>query len=58
MTGNTFNNQDLIQFLQDSPTPFHAVLSMSQRLQAAGFVELNENEDWSLQPGGKYFVVR
>lgn len=58
MTTNIFSNQDLMQFLQESPTPFHAVLAMSQRLLAAGFIELSESEDWDVQPRGKYFVVR
>lgn len=50
-------NQDLLAFLRCSPTPFHAVEQMSVRLRAAGFVELQEQDDWQLS-AGKYFVTR
>lgn len=52
-----FNHQ-LGDFLDQSPTPFHAVSSMSEMLLDAGFSPLAEAEDWSLQQGGKYFVTR
>ena len=51
-------NRDLCEFLDASPTPFHAVSSMVQRLSGAGFSELQESQTWSLQAGGKYYVVR
>lgn len=50
--------EGLLQFLQASPTPFHAVAQMSQRLCAAGFTPLEERDDWSLKPGKGYFVQR
>ncbi len=50
--------QDLIDFIHQSPTPFHAVLTMKQRLQEAGFQALKEAEQWQLQPGQRYFVTR
>ncbi|HDZ56312.1 MAG TPA: M18 family aminopeptidase [Pseudomonas xinjiangensis] len=51
-------NQGLADFIQASPTPFHATLSLVQRLAAAGFHQLDERDDWDLQPGGKYVVTR
>lgn len=51
-------NQNLIQFLNSSPTPYHAVATMSDRLQKAGYKILNESETWTLKTGGKYFVTR
>lgn len=43
---------DLLGFLGDSPTPFHAVASAMTRLQAAGFVAVAETDAWdSLAPG-------
>ena len=39
-------NKDLLKFLNTSPTPWHAVRTMKQRLDAAGFQELDEREDW------------
>ena len=49
---------DLKKFLQVSPTPYHAVKAMIERLASAGFVGLNEADEWSLVPGGKYYTVR
>jgi aspartyl aminopeptidase len=49
---------DLAAFIQSSPTPFHATGTLRQRLLAAGFVELNEHDEWSLEVGGRYLVTR
>ena len=51
-------NQDLMGFLRDSPTPFHAVSNMIGRLEQAGFQRLNEGQAWQLENAGRYFVVR
>jgi aspartyl aminopeptidase len=50
--------QDLIHFIDASPSPWHAVHSVEQRLLAEGYVRLQETERWQLQEGGRYFVVR
>lgn len=57
MLKNEFN-QRLFEFLAASPTPFHAVSEMRGRLQEAGFVELEEQNAWSVKAGGRYFLVR
>jgi aspartyl aminopeptidase len=49
---------DLLAFLDASPSPWHAVAVATTRLAAAGFASLDEGERWSLQPGGRYYVVR
>ncbi|KAH8595831.1 aspartyl aminopeptidase-like protein [Bisporella sp. PMI_857] len=51
---------DFIDFVNDSPTPYHAVHSAIQRLAKAGFEEIKERDSWSstLQPGGKYYLTR
>ncbi len=51
-------NQGLIDFLKASPTPFHATLSLAQRLEAAGYQRLDERDAWRLEPGGLYYVTR
>ncbi len=51
-------NRELGDFLDQSPTPFHAVSSMTEMLLEGGFNPLSEDDDWSLQQGGKYFVTR
>jgi aspartyl aminopeptidase len=57
MNESEFNN-GLLEFLADSPTPFHAVKQLKQLLTAQGFEQLAEDSSWSLKPGGRYFVVR
>lgn len=45
-------------FLDQSPTPFHAVNSMRIRLDDAGFEPLDERQSWQLQPNQGYYVIR
>lgn len=51
-------NQQLLEFIADSPTPFHAVAQMSLRLEAGGFEYLDESDAWELQAGHKYYTTR
>lgn len=51
-------NRSLCDFLDASPTPFHATAEMATRLDAAGFIALNENGPWTLQLGQGYYVTR
>jgi aspartyl aminopeptidase len=51
----------LIDFIKNSPTPFHAVEIMADILERFGFEQLDEAEPWSLdkaQPAGRYYVTR
>lgn len=50
--------QGLLDFIEESPTCYHAVEAAKKRLEKAGFAALNEREDYDLQAGGKYYVVR
>lgn len=50
--------QSLQSFLDASPTPFHAVASMKAHLLENHFVELEEQQDWVIDEGGRYFVTR
>ena len=50
--------QDLLSFIDASPSPWHAVYSIEQRLQAQGFIQLEEAQRWKLEAGGRYYVVR
>ena len=54
---NTDFNQQLINFLNASPTPFHATQNMAAMLSENGFSELQERQEWDT-PAGKYFVTR
>ncbi|ETS72885.1 Aspartyl aminopeptidase [Pestalotiopsis fici W106-1] len=51
---------DFLEFVNASPTPFHAVQSAIARLDKAGFTKVKERENWSatLKPGGKYYMTR
>lgn len=49
---------DLLVFMQQSTTPFHAVKVMSRRFAEAGFVELKEGQAWDLTPGQGYYISR
>lgn len=51
-------NQGLMNFIQASPTPFHAVSNMCQLLQDAGFKPLYESDSWRLEKGEAYYVSR
>ena len=51
-------NQNLLAFLQASPTPFHATSEMARQLAEAGFIALNERDSWVLETDQKYFVTR
>lgn len=51
-------SRELIEFIEKSPTCFHAVRAMSEELQKNGFTELKENQKWNLTKGGKYYVTR
>ncbi|OIO70139.1 MAG: M18 family aminopeptidase [Zetaproteobacteria bacterium CG1_02_53_45] len=49
----------LLDFIKRSPTPFHAVQTMVEKLEAAGFKRLTEKEQWSVKDGqGRHFVTR
>ncbi|MGQ7956741.1 M18 family aminopeptidase [Pseudomonas sp. SP16.1] len=51
-------NQGLIDFLNASPTPFHATTSLAMRLEAAGYRHLDERAPWHTEAGGRYYVTR
>ncbi|XP_011076920.2 probable aspartyl aminopeptidase isoform X2 [Sesamum indicum] len=61
-SSNTESSQsivgDLLDYLNESWTQFHATAEAKRQLLAAGFHLLNENEEWELKPGGCYFFTR
>ncbi len=50
--------KELFQFIEDSPTAFHAVDTMKKLLERNGYQGLLESERWKLAGGGKYYVTR
>ncbi len=51
-------NDKLFAFIENSPSPFHAVKSCEEILVEQGFSKLKENAEWKLEPLGKYYVKR
>jgi len=49
---------DLLDFIDASPSPWHAAQTCESRLTAAGFSQLHEHERWTLKAGGRHYVVR
>lgn len=49
---------DLIRFINMSPTPFHVVHSAAEMLKKAGFCQLLERDVWNLQPNDCIFVTK
>lgn len=49
---------DFLEYVEKSPTAFHAVKNACGMLEKNGFVRLQENTVWQLECGGKYYVTR
>lgn len=50
--------RELLDYIDLSPSPWHAVAEMSERLDQAGFIRLYEDAQWQLEPGHGYYVIR
>lgn len=50
--------QDLLDFIDASPSPWHAVKSTASQLEGNGFEALTESEPWHLKKNGRYYVTR
>lgn len=51
-------SQQLMSFIQDSPTALHAVDTMKKILNKNGYQELSESQKWTIKKGGQYYVTR
>ena len=49
---------ELLDFIEASPTAFHAVDTILRELQAQGCTVLTEGQAWDLKAGGTYAVTR
>lgn len=50
--------KELVSFIKESPTCFHAVANMKERLMKEGYEELLEGSTWNVKEGGKYLITR
>lgn len=53
-----FMHNQLLEFIQNSPSMFHAITNLQSTLEQNGFTELKETEAFNIVPGGKYYVTR
>jgi len=58
MKTNHKHAQDLIDFIYDSPSPYHVVSNTKNILAKNNFSELQLTEKWEIKKGGKYFVCQ
>ncbi len=50
--------RDLLDFIDHSPSPWHAAATLEQRLRNHGYSRLDESADWTLKPGGRHYAIR
>ena len=49
--------KSLIEFIDNSPSPFHVVKEAEKVLTRSGFKKLNLSDRWNLEKEGKYYVT-
>lgn len=50
--------EEMLDFIEKSPTSFHAVANVEKVLEEQGFIRLDEAKSWKLEPGKGYVVTR
>ena len=50
--------QEMMDFIEKSPTCFHATANLKEMLDKEGFLELREAQEWSMEGGKGYYVTR
>lgn len=50
--------EDLADFVNASPSSYHAAEEVARRLEERGFTRLDETEAWPAQAGGRFVIVR
>ena len=50
--------EKLLNFLDASPSVYHAAENIAKELKNAGYTRLSEAQKWELTPGGKYYLTR
>lgn len=53
-----YATQDLLQFIQRSPSVYHVVNNMEIILQEQGYEYISETSGWDVQKGGHYYTTR
>ncbi len=50
--------EKLMSYLDSAHSVYHSVAGLEKELENAGYTRLAEGEDWALNPGGKYYMIR
>ena len=50
--------KNMLEFIDKSPSPYHAVKNIADSLEKAGFTRLQEGKRWEICEGGKYYVIK
>ena len=50
--------EGLFQFIDNSPTAFHAAANAAAALEKAGYVRITGEEEAGIKPGGKYYRTK
>ena len=50
------HTDDLADFIAASPSPYHAVANVAERLEKAGFRQVAETDAWTGESGGRYVL--
>ena len=50
--------KDLINFIDESPSAFHATKNVEDKLIKEGFKKLNLQDKWNLEKEGKYYTLK
>lgn len=51
-------SQELLEFIQSSPSMFHSIQTIRTYLEEAGFTYLAEGKAWNVEKGGSYYTIR
>jgi len=49
---------EFLDFLDQTPSPWHVAAVSKKKLLQSGFVELKESQDWNIKPNMKFFFQR
>ncbi len=51
-------SKEMLKFIEESPVCFHAVDNLKKMLEGQGFEPLNEQDEYEIRKGGRYYVTR
>ena len=50
--------KEMLEFIEKSPSNYHAAANVCEMLQKGGFTEIREQDSWQLEQGKSYYVLR